>query len=251
MPNHSQQPTQFTPGEYRPFIEDNPAANSPEMGSIIGEYDKAPLYVETVYKTMVDPRPTSKDYIKQAASPEAIDQAFEANTLLSYARNLDFMRKEHIKSGELQLASPDTPIFNELATKMFGEKIKSGLIDPLFAVYRPVEHKDLIDQESTIGGTVFGVAQKNETIKFYNLDATNWYFYQKKIVDQSAKPSSSTIHYIVYPKAVYKYQPNSEVLYQLLEREELDSLMLASRMYYERVTKQIYGRDHQTGKKLQ
>lgn len=214
-------------GEREPQIE---KLSYEELESIYGkeEVDSTPIYYQTVADLEYKPRPQ-------------VDITRESGILLGYAESLSSVRNKYIEQGELKLASPDAPIFNNLALKLFGEKVKSRLIDPLFGIYQPIETRDLINRESLVGGKVFGVERPNEVIRFYNLDLNNWYFYQQ-ITDKSNKSQSATIHYEVHPGVVWRSNLGSETLFEPLADDELEVFMLATEMYYKRVMDQVYGK---------
>ena len=109
--------------------------------------------------------------------------------------------------------------------------------------------RDLIEQESVIGGKLFGERGPNERIKFYNLDLQNWYFYQE-ITDKYKKSQSVTMHYEVHPNMILRATLGSEKLFEPMVGDERDNFIKATELYHKHVMKQVYNRDHETGKKL-
>jgi hypothetical protein len=67
-------------------------------------------------------------------------------------------------------------------------------------------------------------------------------------IDAAGKRQQSTIRYEVDDKGILKVSEGAR--YDYLEGEELDNLTMAIQMYYERVMREIYNRDPQTGQKL-
>ena len=109
--------------------------------------------------------------------------------------------------------------------------------------------RDLIEQESIIGGRLFGERASNERLKFYNLDLHNWYFYQE-IIDKFGKVQSVTMHYEVHPHGIMRATLGSEKLFEPLVGEELSNFMKATELYHKHIMEQIYINGTQTDKKL-
>lgn len=108
--------------------------------------------------------------------------------------------------------------------------------------------RELISLESEIGATIFG--EKPAHIKrreFFNLDETTWIWYEEYL-DKDGKLQELTTRYEVQPKGILKVQPNYQ--YKYLEGEELENFVMATKEYYERVTRQVYKRDPATGQPL-
>ena len=57
-----------------------------------------------------------------------------------------------------------------------------------------------------------------------------------------------TTRYEVQAKGILKIQPNYR--YSYLEGDELQNFVLATKEYYERVSRQLYKKDPQTGQPL-
>ena len=83
--------------------------------------------------------------------------------------------------------------------------------------------------------------------EFFNLDKNTWIWYEE-IVDKDGKKQELTTRYEVQPKGILKVQPNYR--YSYLEGDELQNFVLAVKEYYERVSRDLYKRDPQTGYRL-
>lgn len=110
--------------------------------------------------------------------------------------------------------------------------------------------RDLIEMESTVGGKLFGAHGPKETVKFYNLDLHNWYFYQE-IVDRFGRSQSTTMHYEVRSNVIVRATLGSDRLFEPLAGEEYGNFIKATELYYKYIMKQVYGHDLAVGKKLQ
>lgn len=108
--------------------------------------------------------------------------------------------------------------------------------------------RELIQLESEIGATIFGEKPAHVTRReFFNLDKDTWIWYEE-IVDENGKKQELTTRYEVQPKGILKVQPNYR--YSYLEGDELQNFVLAVKEYYERVSRDLYKRDPQTGYRL-
>jgi len=108
--------------------------------------------------------------------------------------------------------------------------------------------RELIQLESEIGATIFGekpayVARR----EFFNLDKDTWIWYEE-VADGKGGRQELTTRYEVQPKGILKIQPNYR--YSYLEGDELQNFVLATKEYYERVSRQLYKKDPQTGRPL-
>lgn len=110
--------------------------------------------------------------------------------------------------------------------------------------------RDLIEMESVVGGKIFGERSSKETVKFYNLDLHNWYFYQE-VVDRAGKSQSVTMHYEVHPNVIMRATLGSDRLFEPLTGQERDNFIKATELYYKHVMKQVYGHNPVASKKLQ
>lgn len=107
--------------------------------------------------------------------------------------------------------------------------------------------RELIQKESRIGGELFGSVPGGHHRQFFNLDPSTWVWYEEW-TDSKGKPQNRTTRYEVHENGVLKVQDGAPYYY--IEGQELDNLLLATNMYYERVAKEIYKFDAATGKAL-
>lgn len=108
-----------------------------------------------------------------------------------------------------------------------------------------VTERDLIQRESRIGGELFGTVPANHHRQFFNLEPAVWVWYEEWM-DGKNKPQNRTTRYEVHENGVLKVQDNAPYYY--IEGQELNNLLLATRMYYERVAQEIYHVNPVTGK---
>lgn len=106
----------------------------------------------------------------------------------------------------------------------------------------------LIKLESEIGRTLFGEIPAGHSREFFCLDPETWIWYEQW-KDENGKQQSHTIRYEVHPNGILKVQDGGRN-YSFLEGQELKNLALATRMYQERVMRELYKRDPDTGKLL-
>lgn len=134
---------------------------------------------------------------------------------------------------------------------VFADDDNTGLVSILKKKNRPLKkftERELIQLESEIGATIFGEKPAHVTRReFFNLDKDTWIWYEE-IVDKDGKKQELTTRYEVQPKGILKVQPNYR--YSYLEGDELQNFVLAVKEYYERVSRDLYKRDPQTGYRL-
>lgn len=119
--------------------------------------------------------------------------------------------------------------------------------DSLRLPTKKITKRELIQKESRIGGQLFGAVPAGHHRQFFNLDASTWVWYEEW-TDGKGKSQNRTTRYEVHENGVLKVQDGAPYYY--IEGQELDNLLLATNMYYERVAKEIYKFDAATGKTL-
>ncbi len=107
--------------------------------------------------------------------------------------------------------------------------------------------RQLIQRESDLGGKLFGQVPEGYHRQFFNLDLTTWVWYEEWVGDDG-KPQSSTTRYEIHENGILKVQDKTPYYY--IEGKELNNLVSAIHLYYEKVARDIYRRDPATGKPL-
>jgi len=129
-------------------------------------------------------------------------------------------------------------------------QLLTGSDDPRLARFslrtRPTR-RQLIQQESQLGGKLFGAVPEGYHRQFFNLDLTTWVWYEEW-QDENGKMQSSTTRYEVHENGILKVQDKTPYYY--IEGSELTNLITAIHQYYEKVARDIYHRDPATGKLL-
>ncbi len=109
-----------------------------------------------------------------------------------------------------------------------------------------LSEKQLVKLEAVIGAQLFGAVPGGVRREFFCQDAKTWIWYEQS--PQNGKGQALTTEYHVEPQGVLKVQNGKKIGY--IEGEELENLALATRMYYERVMRELYKRDPRTGQLL-
>lgn len=122
-----------------------------------------------------------------------------------------------------------------------------GLLSKKKRPLQELTERELITLESEVGGQLFGPVQKGGRREFFNLDPKTWLWHEEWL-DAAGKKQQSTIRYEVDDKGILKVSEGAR--YDYLQGAELDNFTVAIQMYYERVMREIYKRDPQTGQKL-
>lgn len=118
---------------------------------------------------------------------------------------------------------------------------------PKNRAFRKLTERELLRRESHIGSQLFGSIQKGHQREFFCLDESTWIWHEAWI-DAKGRPGQTTTRYEIHANGVLKVQEGAR--YEYIEGTELHNLTLAVRLYYERVAREVYGRDPQTGVKL-
>lgn len=108
------------------------------------------------------------------------------------------------------------------------------------------EH-ELIRLESEIGSQLFGPLPRGHRREFFCLDETTWIWHEEWI-DENRKHRVTTTRYEIQDQGILKVQEGAR--YSYLEGQEFDNLTTAINMYYERVAREIYHVDPDTGEPL-
>ena len=105
-----------------------------------------------------------------------------------------------------------------------------------------LSERQLIKLESVIGAQLFGPVEPGGKRDFFCQDAKTWIWYEE------TPDSAITTEYNVETSGILKIQNGKNLGY--IEGEELENLALATRMYYERIMRELYKRDPRTGQLL-
>lgn len=107
--------------------------------------------------------------------------------------------------------------------------------------------RELLQLESEIGSQLFGPIPKGHRRSFFNLDQSTWIWHEEWL-DEKSNLQQATTRYEIQNDHILKVQEGAR--YSYLEGKELENLALAVQMYFERVMREVYQRDPQTGQKL-
>lgn len=107
--------------------------------------------------------------------------------------------------------------------------------------------RELIQLESEIGRELFGPIPTGHRREFFNTDPRTWIWHEEW-KNASGKSQQLTTKYEIRDDGIWKTLPGPR--YLKVEGEELQNFVLATRLYHERVMREIYQRDPATGKKL-
>jgi hypothetical protein len=110
-----------------------------------------------------------------------------------------------------------------------------------------LSERELIQRESEIGRELFGPIPKGHQREFFCLDEQTCIWYEA-YKDENGKDVELTTRYEIQGDRVLKAQPGGN--YSYIEGPELDNLLTAIGMYYERVMRSIYHSDPRTGQSL-
>ena len=107
--------------------------------------------------------------------------------------------------------------------------------------------RELIQRESEIGRELFGPVAKGHRREFFNTDPRIWIWHEEWL-DADNKSHQLTTKYEIRDDGIWKVQPGPR--YTKLVGEELRNFHQAVTVYFERVMREVYGRNPQNGQKL-
>lgn len=113
--------------------------------------------------------------------------------------------------------------------------------------FNRLTERQLIEQESEIGGQLFGPIPDGHSRDFFCLDERTWVWHEAwRNADN--KRQMLTTRYETQPKGILKVQDGKS--YKFIDGEELANFAVAVQLYYEQVMREIYKRDPVTGQPL-
>lgn len=139
-------------------------------------------------------------------------------------------------------------VFKKALTLITGVEQPEGLKMPKRRLLKGLTERELIQLESEIGAQLFGPIPDGHRREFFNLDDATWIWHEEWIDPDSNKPQMITTRYEIHDNGILKAQEG--IRYSFIEGEELQNMALAVQMYYERVMREVYNRDPQSGQKL-
>lgn len=110
-----------------------------------------------------------------------------------------------------------------------------------------ITERELLRRESEIGATLFGPLPQGGRRQFFNLDASTWIWYEEWIDDRRQRHTATT-RYEVQENGILKVQEGAR--YSYVTGAELENIKSAINMYYERVAREVYHVDPDTGDAL-
>jgi len=113
--------------------------------------------------------------------------------------------------------------------------------------FKKLTERELLRLESQIGASLFGPIPTGHRREFFCLDEKTWIWHEEW-KDEKGVERSATTRYEVHENGILKVQEGAR--YKFIEGEELQNMLVATRMYYEQVARQVYNRDPATGNKL-
>lgn len=139
-------------------------------------------------------------------------------------------------------------MFKTLLSLLTGKPDSIGAFSlPKSRPVRKLTERELLRRESAIGAQLFGPLPKGREREFFCLDDATWIWHETW-KDEKGRPQQATTRYEVHSGGILKVQAGAR--YEYINGAELNNLTAATRLYYERVAREVYHRDPQTGAKL-
>lgn len=109
----------------------------------------------------------------------------------------------------------------------------------LFHQSRAAKERELIRKEAKVGASVFGAVPVGHYREFFNLDRRTWVWFEQW-TDASGTVQRTYTTYEFQPRGVLKTVNNIPRGY--VEGKELTRLLEAIKLYHDKVTVEVYGR---------
>ena len=140
-------------------------------------------------------------------------------------------------------------VFKKALTLLVGDTndISYLKMPKMSSTSKKVTERELIQLESNIGKELFGAIPGGHRREFFCLDEKTCVWYEE-YKDENGKMVSHTTRYEIQDDKVLKAQDGAK--YSYLEGAELNNLLTAISLYYERVMRTVYRRDPDTGEAL-
>lgn len=135
-------------------------------------------------------------------------------------------------------------ILQQAMSLLVGDQPHHSTLKPARPLKKLTDHQ-LIKLESEIGKTLFGEIPKGHARDFFCLDNDTWVWHEQWR-DEKGEEKVQTIRYEVHPNGILKVEDGGKN-YNFLKGQELMNLAVATRMYHERVMRELYKRDPKTG----
>lgn len=100
------------------------------------------------------------------------------------------------------------------------------------------EYRELIRQEASIGGSLFGPIAKDGRREFFCLDPKTWIWHEEW-VDQNGQHQAITTRYDIRADGIFKAQDGQP--YHRLAGTEAKHFYQATHLYSQRVKTELYG----------
>lgn len=140
-------------------------------------------------------------------------------------------------------------VFTKVLTLLIGNTndISYLKVPKTFGSFKKLTERELIQRESSIGRELFGPIPAGGRREFFCLDEKTCMWYEEYKGDKG-QTISHTTRYEIQGDKILKAQSGAK--YSYLEGAELQNLLTAINLYYERVMRNVYRRDPDTGEAL-
>jgi len=113
--------------------------------------------------------------------------------------------------------------------------------------FKELTERELIQLESQVGAELFGPVKPGNRREFFNEDPNNWIWHEEWL-DSKKKRQTMTTRYEIHDNGILKVRVGEPYTY--ITGQELQNLSMAVQLYYENVMREVYKRDHKTGKPI-
>lgn len=164
---------------------------------------------------------------------------FERTELPQVHRNIEVKREEALSGYLASREEPPASFVKKAFSLLTGESVNNRR--PL----NKLTERQLIERESEIGRDLFGPIPADHRREFFYLDADTWIWHEEWVDVGTGQQRATTTRYEVQMNGILKAQDG--INYRFIEGTEQENFGLATRMYYERVMREVYKTDPYTG----
>lgn len=246
MSDHDHAEYHLPIGESAPTLE---SLSLEELNLIRGteSVDQTPIYTATALEF---------EQKSHHVSPE-LEFVPESRILFNFSEHIMFARTKAIEEELQKLVQSrprdsETSIFNSVSEKMFSREWRKELLNSLVGTYKVRTQEDilrqLLERESKIGANAFWKGADKDGYKFFKLhDNDSWLFSQPS---KTEKNGIDITRYVVLNSGLTEVS-KTEGMPLMPVPDDMKSIFMFVAGKYHNDVMSMYGRDSQTGKKLQ
>lgn len=218
------------------MAETNDTFRPPEIAptEFVGE-TQLDLHMASEGTAPYEPVRLARESVQRAvASSTELEQPSFTEQITQATQTVIVQRRKQI-DGSLDIYDEKSTSRTSFAKRALS--LLTGAETPKLFV-RPTNERSLIQAESKIGAQIFGDVSSYTQREFFCLDERTWIWYESQQDTETGRQVELTTRYEVHPNGILKAQEGTH--YSYLDGEELQNLAIATQLYADRVSQEIY-----------